>query len=89
MTIKINAMGVGAPTGSADQLTASNVQANNASFTGSVHFAVATAAFSSNNAVALLTSNHMYFTVEGTVARIYFNQTGTAVYRATINLATF
>ena len=70
-------------------VVASNVAAVNGSFSGSVNFAVATTAFSSDNAVALLASNRMYFTVEGTVARIYFNQTGTAVFRATINLGTF
>lgn len=68
--------------------SAGNIEAGNCSF-GTVNFAVATTAFSSNNAVAGLSSNHLYFTVEGTVARIYFNQTGTAVFRATINLATF
>jgi len=64
------------------------VQGADASF-GTVNMAVATTAFSSDNGVAGLTSNTLYFTVEGTVARLYFNQTGSAVLRATINLGTF
>ena len=68
-----------------------------ASFSGNVRvatpavvdLAVGTAALSSDNAVALLPSNSVRMVAVGTVLQFYFNQTGTAVYRATLNLGTF
>ena len=56
---------------------------------GIAQLAVGTVALSSDNAVALLPSNSVRMVAVGSVLQFYFNQTGTAVFRATLNLGTF